>query len=85
MELLSDPHSVLPIKCLIAHLYAVSLRAHFSYLVQGCLLLELRGGAVVGYHELSWNVEAVWILLNSIESVVAPIRGNVLRAEDNDF
>jgi hypothetical protein len=48
MELLPDPHRVLPIKRLAALLHAASDRAHFSYLLRGCLLVDLRGGAVVG-------------------------------------
>jgi hypothetical protein len=85
MELPSDPHRVFPIKRLTAHLCAASLRAHFSYLVQGCLLLELRGGVVIGPHELLLDVEAVWFLLHSFQSIVAPIGGSVLRAEENDL
>jgi hypothetical protein len=85
MELPLDPHSVLSIKRLTTHLCAASLRAHFSYLVWGCLPLELRDGAVIGHHELPLDVEAVWVLLHSVQSVVAPIGGSVLRVEENDL
>jgi hypothetical protein len=85
MELPPDPHSVLPIKRLTAHLRVESLRAHFSYLVRGCLPLELRGGTIVGRQELPSDVEAVWVLFNSVQSVVAPIGGSILRAEENDL
>jgi hypothetical protein len=48
MELPLNPHRVLPIKRLTALLGAVSHKADFSYLLRGCLLVELCGGAIVG-------------------------------------
>jgi hypothetical protein len=36
-------------------------------------------------HELPSDVEAVWVLLHSVQSVVAPIGGSVLKAEENDL
>jgi hypothetical protein len=73
MELPPDPHRVLPIKRLAALLRAASDRAHFSYLLRGCLLVDLRGGAVVGPQQLPADIEAVWVLLYSVETIVAPI------------
>ena len=85
MELPLDPHYVLSIKRWTALLRVASLRAHFSYLVRGCLPLELCGSAVVGPHELPPDVEAIWILLHSVQYVVAALGGNVLRTEENDL
>jgi hypothetical protein len=85
MELTPDPHRVLPIKRLTTLLCAASLRAHFSYLVRECLPLELCRGAVVGPHELPPDVEAVRVLLHSVQSVVTPIGGSILRVEDDDL
>jgi hypothetical protein len=73
MELPPDPHHVLPIKHLAALLHAASDRAHFSYLLRGCLLVDLRGGAVVGPQQLLADIEAVWVLLHSVKTIVAPI------------
>jgi hypothetical protein len=36
-------------------------------------MVDLRGGAVVGPQQLPTDIEAVWILLHSVETVVAPI------------
>jgi hypothetical protein len=85
MELPPDPHRVLPIKHLTALLVTASYRADFSYLLRGCLSMELCGSAIVGPQQLPADVEAVWILLHSVKSVVAPIGRNVLRAEENDL
>jgi hypothetical protein len=73
MELPLDPHRVLPIKRLAALLRVAYDRAYFSYLLRGCLLVDLRGGAVVGPQQLPVDIEAVWILLHSVETIVAPI------------
>jgi hypothetical protein len=85
MELPPDPHRVIPIKRLTTLLIAASHRADFSYLLRGCLPVELRGCAVVGSQQLPVDVEAVWILLHSIEFVVTPIGGSFLKAEENDL
>jgi hypothetical protein len=47
MELPPDSHRVLPIKRLTALLVAASHRADFSYLLPGCLPVELCGSAVI--------------------------------------
>jgi hypothetical protein len=85
MELPLDPHRVLPIKRLAALLRATSDRAHFSYLLQGCLLVDLCGGAVVGPQQLPAEIEAVWVLLHSVETIVAPIGLSVLRAKEKNL
>jgi hypothetical protein len=74
MELPPDPHRVRPIKRLAALLRVASDRAHFSYLLRGCLLVDLRGGAVVGPQQLPADIEAIWVLLHSVKTIVAPIR-----------
>jgi hypothetical protein len=73
MELPPDPQCVLSIKRLTALLRTTSDRAHFSYLLRGCLLVDLHGGAVVEPQQLPADLEAVWVLLHSVETIVAPI------------
>jgi hypothetical protein len=48
-------------------------------------VVELHGGAIIGPQQLPMDVEAVWVLLHSVEFVVASVRGSVLRAEENDL
>jgi hypothetical protein len=62
-----------PIKHLRVLLREAKHRIDLSYLLQGCLKLELHDGAVIGPQQLPPYVEAVQIVLHSVESIVAHI------------